>query len=58
MQCDYIVVHSEEHFPHSLEIEGNHKKGFDVLLYLGIRSSLISGVDTSFGLPPNQDVTA
>ena len=27
MQCVYIVAHSEEHFPHSLEIEGNHKQG-------------------------------
>ena len=27
MQCIYIMVRSEEHFPHSLEIEGNHKQG-------------------------------
>ena len=30
MRChnlyDYIVAHSEEHFPHSLEIESNHEK--------------------------------
>ena len=51
MYCDYIVVHSEEHFPTSLQIEGNHEKGFDVLLYPELCSSLITGVDTSFGLP-------
>ena len=31
MRChnldNYIVVHSEEHFPNSWQIEGNHKKG-------------------------------
>ena len=31
MRChnlnDYIVVHSEEHFPNSWQIEGNHEKG-------------------------------
>ena len=27
MQCVYIVARSEEPFPHSLEIEGNHKQG-------------------------------
>ena len=31
---------------------GQPQKGFDALLYLGIRSSLISGVDTSCGLSP------
>ena len=58
MYCDYIMAHSEEHFPTSFWIEGNHEKGFDVLLYPELCSSLISGVDTSFGLPPDQDVTA
>ena len=27
MQCVYIMARSEEHFPHSLEIEGNQKQG-------------------------------
>ena len=27
MQCVYIMARSEEHFPHSLEIEGNYKQG-------------------------------
>ena len=27
MQCVYITAHLEEHFPHSLEIEGNHEQG-------------------------------
>ena len=44
--------------PNFLVDWGQPQKGFDVLLYPELCSSLISGVDTSFGLPPNQDVTA
>ena len=37
---------------------GQPRKGFDVLLYPELCSSLISGVNTSFGLPSDQDVMA
>ena len=35
---------------------GQPQTGFDILLYLDVCSSPIPGVDTSFGLLPNQDV--